>query len=258
MCMDEHSVENKVSFIFFITGFVIAIMSPFIPFVAYSEKFKIVVLLAIGTFAGVFNITKDEHTHFLVGSSIYILLIANLDKIVGNLAMPEVMGILHNVAIFLLPGAIITSLSISFETLHIRHGSKMAHLHVSPEKGWNLVVLAAIVMVFFQLILEFFFDTSGYEVLINSIDLLSYIIFSIDLAYLYNQKGSLRIFLKECWVDIIAVIPFTQYARLAKMFRFVKILKSSTKISKIVKVHKGVKLFSEHSSFNDYMKVQKK
>ncbi len=251
---------NKISFVFFIFGVVISILAPFIPFVQYSEELKILILLVVGVFAGLFNITKIDQKDFLVSGGVYVVVVAIFPDLMNGLYLTKLVGILQNIAIFIFPGVIFSALSIIFDKIHIRDNRKVEYKDITADHAWTFVVFAAVIVVFVQIILEFFFETANYTNLLLIMEFVTFAIFLIDLFVLYFRHKNRSQFFKDCWLDIIATIPFS-YLKVTKIFRAFKIVRGVSKASKaakFIKIHKGLKYFSRKSDFNKYMQIKTK
>jgi hypothetical protein len=248
---------NKVSLVFFIFGIVIAIISPFIPFYYYSDGLKTIILLMTGLFIGLFNVTKEDQKDYLLASAVFILVVANIQQLIA-VNLGRVLAVLENIAILVIPGTVLVSLSLLFDYIHIRDNRIL--YYEKSENLWNIVILGAVVLVFIEIILDLFFEIGAYQDLLHVLELLTFSIFIIDLIILYLRAQTKQQFFRECWLDIIATIPFSGYFRMAKVFRAIKIFKAMTRMSrgsKLLKVNKGFKLFSEKSGFNDFIKLKK-
>lgn len=73
--------------------------------------------------------------------------------------------------------------------------------------------------------------------LTNTISIFVAVFFIIDLIIIFREIGSIKIFLKQNWLDILLLIPFF---RLFKVLRFAKV-KRIGKIYKLINKSKRIK-----------------
>ncbi|MBI1970440.1 hypothetical protein HYS47_01710 [Candidatus Woesearchaeota archaeon] len=80
------------------------------------------------------------------------------------------------------------------------------YLHLVVDK----LIFPSLLVILLLVVLELFFPAvaAPYRNLIDAIDLAIIILFVIDLSFKYARATSVRGFLRQYWIEIIAVIPF--------------------------------------------------
>lgn len=85
----------------------------------------------------------------------------------------------------------------------------------------DVLIIPALLAVLVIVILEFFFTETAhhYDTWINFADTVIILIFIVDLSFKFNRASTWEGFLKEHWLEIIAILP------LFYVFRFVEVLR---------------------------------
>lgn len=259
-----HVSVKKVSMAVFIVGSLVAIFGGVFP---VNDNFKLITLLSLGFLVGLLNISDHQQKDFLIASTAFLfsgwLLTSNVLPsnfyILGN-----IIDVISNFMIFVIPAVIAISLKMVFayssesdKTLAVEMSSPEDR-HVM-ENIWDVVVLAAVAFVFVILILQIpFFELNdtypGIYSALDSLDLFIVGIFVIDLIVIFRNSKSIREFLLRNWLDILAVLPIVSFLKISRAFKIVKIFSKAEKGvkagSKVMKINRGAKFFSEESGFN--------
>ena len=106
----------------------------------------------------------------------------------------------------------------------------------------------AVIALLIVLIIEFFFHdiADKYHAIINIADYAILIIFSIDLIFKYLRIRKFEKFIKECWLDIIAIFPFFLIFRVFESVLIFTELPKEVRQFQLV-IHEGVALSEESS-----------
>ncbi|MFQ6120558.1 MAG: ion transporter [Methanosarcinales archaeon] len=105
---------------------------------------------------------------------------------------------------------------------------------------WHWIVFLAALVAVITLALEFLYElTYKQEHIIEIMDIFIIIIFAIDLYKEYRRyKGSKISFMKQHWLDILAIIPLFRIIRIAKLAK----IEELGKLEKIVEIKKGIEV----------------
>ncbi|MBN2457963.1 hypothetical protein JXB31_02420 [Candidatus Woesearchaeota archaeon] len=133
----------------------------------------------------------------------------------------------------------------------------------------NKLVLISLLVIIAQLVLELGFKiefTKSYTLISDSI---INSIFIIDLVHIYRKKDSVKTFLTQNWLDIIACIPLNSLFRAVKLVRIArvakivarqgkatKLLPTATKLKRFSLVH-TTKLFSKETEVDMHIDFTK-
>jgi MFS family permease len=254
---------KKVSMFMFITGVLISIFSGSFPVVQELEFVKLIVLLFLGVFIGLINIDENEERHFLVSCVAFVICAQALMSIMNNMYLLSNIGLmLINLVILIAPAAVIVAIKAIFEftsestLLDVNYDNQH---HTPLSSMWSIFLLIAISLSFVLLILESFFEVSKLASLFELMELGITLIFLIDLVVLFKREKTVKDFLKNSWVDIIAAVPFVSFLKMFKVIRGIRIVKifsgfqKITKVSRASKTTKVLKFFSNKSDFNQYL-----
>ncbi|MFP4190356.1 MAG: ion transporter [Candidatus Woesearchaeota archaeon] len=260
---------RKLGMIFFIFGVLISLFSGVFDFIGGLEEARLPVLVILGAFVGLINISEKEKMNFLISSAVFIVASdVIVDFSTSNFFLFDgLFQILFNLAVFVSAAAITVSLKMVFEYLSEYDQESDSDLPSPGEREhmenvWDIIVFVAVAMVIVILVLESFFDLRPYPDLADMLQFADYliiIIFTIDLVVIYRKSEDLKNFLKTSWLDIIAVIPLGSAFRLTKLSRGSRIIKIFTKTHKAVtRVNRSAKYFSTQSGFNKLMNKKNK
>ena len=89
------------------------------------------------------------------------------------------------------------------------------------------------------LIIEIYFSwiKDRYLYWFDLFDILLISVFFLDLFFKYQRVRNMKAFLKEYWLDIIAIIPFFLIFRFLEIFRLSEVIKGSEQV-----LHEGIAL----------------
>jgi len=89
------------------------------------------------------------------------------------------------------------------------------------EKVADRLIPVALLAVLGIVILELFFTETAhhYDLWINFADFLVILIFAVDLSFKFHRASTWEGFLKEHWLEIIAIMPFFYFFRLIEAVR---------------------------------------
>ncbi len=106
----------------------------------------------------------------------------------------------------------------------------------------------AVILLFFIIIIEFFFHdiADTYHTTINVLDYSILSIFVLDLIFKYLRIRKIDRFIKECWLDIIAVFPFFLVFRVFESFLIFTELPKEIRQFQLI-LHEGTQI-SEQSA----------
>lgn len=247
-------ILKRLSMLLFIFGAVTSIFSGIFPSTPETENIKTLIIITLGLFVGLLNISQEQEYGFLIATGVFVLCSAALMDMLNNSLLLDAIGpILQNFIIFISPAAIVVAFKIIVEfasqaevdmeeeeETFVEFYSRLS----KKERIWDVVILIAVSFTLVAMILRLFYDVGRYAGVLNMVGYMILAIFFIDVIVLYTQAKNFKVFLKTSWLDIIAVIPFTGIFQLAKTFRFVKILQVFSH------TNGSAKVLSRESGFN--------
>ncbi|MFC1754102.1 hypothetical protein ACFL96_12050 [Thermoproteota archaeon] len=264
-------VIKKLSMVLFLFGALIAILGGSFAFVPQTKTLTILLLIILGTFIGIINISREQEYGFLLAGGVFIIASVAINSLLERFLLLDVIAnILNNFIIFIAPACIAVSFRVildfaSQSDWSLKKEEKIAvelyHKISDSQKLWDNIVLFAVAIAFVILILQLFFSIEEYQVMIMALDGIIIAIFFIDLVVLYRKAHNFKHFVKTSWLDILAVIPMGMIFRVTKLLRFVRILEKMSKASKasklttLSKVSKAGKASSSVSKINRPMKA---
>ncbi len=243
---------KRLSMALFIVGSLIAILGGAFEFAPQMETLSMLLLIILGIFIGIINISREEEMGFLIAGGVFIIASTTVIDLLETFLLFDFIGrILENFIVFVAPSCIIVGFRVMVEFASQSEWSLkkeerlIEHVYRRLSRKdmiWDDVILFAVSITFIVLILQLFFDVSGYESIINIADWVIIAVFAADLVIIYRRTGDFRKFLRSSWLDIIAVIPLGMAFRLAKVVRFARILKFASKAQKASRAAKAGKL----------------
>jgi len=260
------NVYSKLGMFFFIIGALLSVLDSTFPFEQGMRGAVYVVLIFTGIFAGILNVTEDEEHHFLVSAAAFLIIILAFSQIFQgeHYFLDRFTQFFQNAVAFVGSMALVVALKIILEfgsddyrvspteNMEART-EEMAELQLSKGmKAWNFVIFLAVALTFLTILVEVFFIISpGYQTLLNNLTWLITVVFLIDLFVLFRREGSLKAFFKNCWLDVIAAIPFGGALASLKAVRLAR-------FAKIAKATASLKFFSDKSGVNSYLRKMRK
>lgn len=273
---------EKISQYFFIVASVVAILDGAFPLSESMSAIKLVVLILSGIIVGALKHTQKKE--FLISGLAVVVTGYVLIELLGSYFFIEGIGLmLLNFIVFLSSALVIVGIhqvggSLTFPELFLEDEKQkkqsiktkkqnLIDLHHDDiksqafERIWGTIILVAVAFTFIILLGEMFFDTSVYASIFQIIDIIITVLFIVDLIILYSKADGFVNFLKTNMFDIIAAIPTVGVLRSLKIFRairVIKILNKGLKTTKLIKMYKTSKFFSEKSYFNNLEDKNKK
>ncbi|MBU0535554.1 MAG: hypothetical protein KKE20_01210, partial [Nanoarchaeota archaeon] len=245
-------------------GALIAILGGSFTFIPETQKMTFLFLIILGAFIGIMNISMEEEHGFLVAGGALIIASLAINSLLSNYLLLDVIArILNNFIIFIAPACIVVAFRVIIEYASqsewsFKKEERIAvqlYKHLNhKERIWDSIVLFAVAITFILLVLQLFFKVDGYSSMIIIVDVIVIAIFFADLVVLYRRAQDFKKFMKTNWMDIIAVIPLGMVFRITKLIRFIRILEHMSwthKASKINKVNRPAKFFSESRDFEE-------
>ncbi len=248
----------------FIIGALLSVMdsafplaSAIFPDTSQTRSLIYILLIFTGVFAGILNITEDEEHHFLVSAATFLLVILSFNQIFADQTVVHILThFFQNAVAFIGSMALVVALKTVLEFgsdnnrvtpveyMQIRT-DRLEELDQPPWlRRWHFVIFLAVALTFFLILFEIFFQLpSNFMIAVEIIDWLVTVIFVVDLFILFRQEKTWGAFLKNCWLDIVAAIPFGGVLQSFKIIR----------LSRIAKVAKSAKFFSKDSGVNGYL-----
>ncbi len=264
---------KKLSMMFFILACLISLFNGPFDTPPGMEPLLYSLLILFGMFIGYFNITKEQENRFLI-SSVALILTAVFFKeylLYGTLVLNNISQVILNFAIFFGSATLIVALRNIVKLASERDyedDEEMQYMEEEKERrfdqSWDIIVFISVAFMFIIFVLRQFFEVTLYGNLLNVMDFIIWVIFLIDLFFIYSKFWNLKLFAKNAWLDIVAVLPLWiivgpigEVARLAKFSRMLKIVRlfskysRTTRLSKLLYANKFGKFFSNTSSFNN-------
>ncbi|MBR9676337.1 hypothetical protein GOV05_04985 [Candidatus Woesearchaeota archaeon] len=245
---------KRINILIILFSFILAIYVGFFPSLVLNLRFVYLLLIILGSFAGLFNVFGEKNKEFLIANVAFIISATAINNILENYFLLNYLShTLNNLVLFLAPATIVVAFKPILEFLS---DSKLIFdiKDDKKKKGytpWDIVILYTVAIVLITLVIELFFDVSDFEGVLNTINWIIFVIFLLDLGVLYQRSKGIKDFAKSYWLDVIATVPLGQVFKLAKFFRFVRIVKILSKTGKASKIIKAERLtkFSELLKF---------
>ncbi len=259
------NIYHRTGLFFFVIGILSAVLSWSFKVSPRVEKALVVCIIFTGIFAGILNVSEDEQNEFILASSGLLIALIALNMLNGKIAIFP-MTLINKLTLFISMMLLTVGLKIFFEygaqnkemtqIERIKEDKKTSdYLVMSPaEKKWNFLVFLAVALTFIILLLQLFFEVGRYRIVIRVLEWIITVVFIVDIVVLYRKIKDWKKFLKLCWTDVIAAIPFFETLKIFKIIRIFKI----SKVLKALKIKKGLKFFSRESGFLEYLKEDKK
>lgn len=247
---------KKFSIIIFITGVLIAIFSGVFETTPEMESLKIVILVILGSLVGLLNIAEEEQKNFLIASIAFLVSSSMIRELLDiRFLSDSLASMLMSLQTFIAPAVLVIALKEVF--VYASESSKQFNADLPSlkerhflDKIWDMVVFFSVALVIVILVLQsnlFKLDSyPGLGAALINLDLVIMGIFLIDLIVIFRKSKSLSGFIKNNWIDIIAVLPLGPLVKIVKVSRVIKILK-------LFKANRGFKVFSKDSGFNKIM-----
>lgn len=254
---------EKISQYFFIVAAVVSILDGSLTLSESMSAIKLVVLTLCGIIVGVLKHSQEKE--FLISGVAVVVTGYILVELLGTYFFLEGLGLmLLNFIIFLSSALVVVGIQQVGGSLTVQEETKkvskkhMEKTHKELENDaflriWGIILLVSVALTFIILLGEMFFDIGIYENAFIVADMIITIIFIIDLFVLYRKANGFKDFVSRNIFDIIAAIPTLGVLRGLKIIRAVRIVRTinrGMRTTKVLKMYKTSKFFSEESYFN--------
>jgi hypothetical protein len=271
---------EKISMVVFLFGVLIALFSGSFQVLEHLRLVKTIVLVLFGIVIGLLNISKDEERGFMLSTIVFVVCSKLISSSMQDLALlSNISLMLNNLVLLVSPAAMVIALKNVFVfaykseiDMSIEVNSKK---RMTLEIIWDVILVVSVSFVFIILVLETFFNVENIQNILNITDICINVVFVIDLIILFRKSSSFNGFVKNNWIDIIAVIPlgpFFQAIKLIRAIKIVKIISSTEKLlrgaeeaakvgkasARVTRSNKLFKFFSDDSGFNNYVSDKSK
>jgi len=253
------NLYTRIGMYFFIIGALLSILDGV--FLVSEQVRTIVYLLLIftGVFAGILNVSEDEEHHFLVSSIAFLVVVMAFNQVlIGHPLLVLLRHFFQNAVTFVGSMALVVALKtiIEFgsqnyhvsriESMELRTKDIEAWELSKPMHVWHFIVFLAVCFTFIIILLELPIYRLPVELkgLFHLLEVVIILIFVADLFVLYRQEGGWKPFFKNCWIDIVAAIPFYGVFGAFKLVR----------VARIARLGHTTKFFSEESGMNTYLR----
>lgn len=255
---------QRIGMYFFTVGAILAILAGAFPLSSGMYDLVLIVLIFLGVFSAILNVGEDEEIGFIVAASAFLLAIVSFKFLLGYHPFIQGLASFFEVTTFFIGSMLaVVALRTVFEFGSQPDMDSLEHAdaiddHVDTlmlsekEKSWNFVVFFAVATSFIVVLLDVFFQLSEFTQYFFAFDVLITIIFAIDLVVLYKKERTIHHFFKNCWLDILATIPFFLIMnglfalRVLKMARLIRIIR-------FTKLNKTFKFMSDRSGVKHYL-----
>ena len=250
---------RKLGMYLFTLGAIIALLAGAFPLAEDAHNLALVSLVFLGVFSAILNITQEEEHPFLIAGSAFLLAILCFDALLGENPLVLALTNFFEVVVFFI-GSMVATVALKLVVLY-GHENEVrkplegvqeteehaALLLITPrEHAWNLTVFLAVAASFIVVLLDVFFSLNRYVLSLLILDLFVMVIFIVDLVVLYRREKDVVSFLKHCWLDILAAIPFWHFTRVLKIARLFKLFE-------FLKLSRTAKFFSDKSGVKGYL-----
>ena len=255
---------QRLGMYFFTLGAILAILAGAFPLSATMYDAVLVILIFLGVFSAILNVSENEEIAFIVAASAFLLAIVSFKFLLGHHEFIQGLAEFFEVVTFFIGSMLaVVALRAVFEygsqpeLNSLEHADAidehMETMLLSPRaKAWNFVVFLAVAASFIVVLLDVFFNIIEWAPYFFAFDVFITIIFAADLVVLYRQEKNFHYFVKNCWLDIIATIPFFL---LTQGFFALRILKLArvVRVIRFMKLNKTLKFMSEKSGVKHYL-----
>lgn len=249
---------RQIGMYFFTLGALLSILAGAFTLEPLMYDLALMAIIFFGVFSAILNVSEEEELGFLVGSSAFLIAIISLSFLLND--HPIIVGLtsfFEVVTFFVGSMVAVVALRAVFERASqpllepVEHANEVdtrmdSLLFTQKERIWNFLIFLAVATTFIAVLLIVFFEFSEYIIYFVIFDLIITAIFFIDLIVLYKKEGRFIRFVKNCWPDIVATIPFWQVFRMAKLLRLFRIIR-------IAKLSKTMKFMSDKSGVKHYI-----
>lgn len=249
---------KRLGMYFFAIGAILSLLAGAFPVSDSMYAFVMIVLVFLGVFSAILNVDEEEELAFVVAAAGFLIAVLCFKVLLGGNVLVANLASFFEVATLFVGSMLVTvAIRTVVELGSEGEGDPLGHaddvtdhveslLYTKGERIWHFVVFIAVAFSFVVVLLDVFFSLQSYSTALSVLDIIITVVFFIDLILLYRRAGSFGRFLRTCWPDTIATIPFFPVLRVAKLVRLVRLMR-------FVKLNKTLKFFSERSGVKHYL-----
>lgn len=244
---------KKISVFLILLAFLVSILQGPLEVVSDMEPFLYVLLIICGAFVGFFNVNRDQETKFLQATLVFVVgAIIFKEYLLSGTPLLDNLGlIVHNIVLFATAGMVATGIrSIVGISFHNDYKDKFHEELAQQEKlvrfvsTWNMLIFFLIAFMFIFVIIKLFFNVS--ELLFDFLLFVIWVLFLVDLFYIFSKFWRFNMFLKNAWPDLVAVVPlfvfhdffyvllFAKFSRMLNIVRILTMFGGSTSCSRFL------------------------
>jgi hypothetical protein len=245
---------------FFTFGALLAILAGAFTLSTGMHDIVLIMLIFFGVFSAILNIDEEEEIGFLVAAASVLIVIMASQLALGQHPLVLLLTRFFEAAMFFLGSMLlVVGLKVIVELGSmratrdpLRHADEIGDhtetlLMTLTERRWNVILFFAVAFSFIIILLDVFFSLERMLLLFFVLDLAITAIFFIDLFVLYKRERGFWSFVRNCWLDIIATVPFYNILRVAKVARLFRIVR-------FLKLNKTLKIMSDKSGVRHYVR----
>ncbi len=256
------NLYTRIGMYFFLIGALLSVLDG--AFIASQEMRGLVYVLLIflGIFSGILNVSEDEEHHFLLSGAAFLLVILAFNMLfAGEPVLSGFARFFENAVTFVGSMTIVVAIKtiLDFGSQNYRvtpEESMRARIEDIDDwqlskkvKAWNFVVFLAVAVTFIVILLglPIYRIPPGMESVLSVLEWTVIVVFIIDLFVLYRQEGGFLPFIRNCWIDIVAAIPVPGVFGAFKIVRVAR-------VARLARVTHSLKFFSKESGVNAYLR----
>lgn len=261
---------KRITRYFFLIAAIISILAGVFSTQTDMNTLKIILLLFCGIGVGV-SLHNNEKDFLIAGGATLIAGYVSTVFLFNLVVLDSIVAMLTNFIIFLSMAVMVVGVKVvsqiataqtveETDTKELNKLEKIGKKEIEQltfEYMWGIIILVAVGITFFMLLAEMFYDVTAFSDLFLVLDIFVTILFIADLFILYNDSKGWKDFVTHNFFDIIASIPTVGVLRGLKIIRAVrviKVMKSSAKFTKVIRLYRTTKFFSKRSYFTQLEK----
>ena len=246
---------KKISFFLILVAFLVSILNGVFEPASNMEPYLYAILIICGVFVGFFNINRDQEVKFLQASLVFVVgIIIFKEYLFSGFPSLEKLGLVgHNLVLFVSAAMFTTGIrAIGDISFHKNYKDKFYEELAQQEKlvrfvsTWNIFIFFSIAFLFIFVILKVFFDVSQIDLLLDFLIFIIWVLFLVDLFYIFSKFWRLNQFLKNAWTDILAVVPLFVFHDIFYLLLFIK-------FSRMIKIVKILTMFGTTSNSLNFL-----
>ncbi len=250
---------KKISAFLILVAFLVSILNGTFEAASHMEPYLYALLIICGAFVGFFNINRDQEIKFLQATLVLVIGIIVFKEylVSGFPSMGSISSIAHNLILFASAAMVTTGIrAIVNMSLHKDYKDKFQDELAQQEKlvrfvsTWNIFIFFSIAFLFIFIILRLFFAVPELYLLLDFLIFVIWVLFLVDLFYIYSKYWRFKQFLKNAWTDIVAVIPLFVFHDLFYLLLFIK-------FSRMVNIVRILTMFGTASNSSKFLYVDR-